>query len=182
MKPKIVLVSKEGIGIDSQMLEQTDEMDKAVRSDADIIILDIDSIKTEEIQEVKREKDIVLFTQELTEESLSKMIAYCMEDTIYTYRWNGHVRTLDLNDIYYFESVHRIIKAYREDGRYVQFYKKMDDLYQEIENLKMFIRPGKSHLVNIKYCKFEKEFVTVGEKRIHITRKYRKDLEKYSRF
>lgn len=179
MEPKIVFVSKSKIDVGNQGIQQMDEIADA--DEADIIILDIDSMDQTDMKRIKREKDIVLMTQELTEENISKMITYCMEDIKkdYSYKWNGRKKMLNLDDIIYFESVHRIIKAYKENGEYVQFYKKLDDLQQEIQNLKMFIRPNQSHLVNLKYCKFEKQFVIVGEKRIHITRKYKESMEKY---
>lgn len=165
----------------NQDIQQMNEIADAINDNADIIILDIDSMDKEDMQRIKRDKDIVLMTHELTEENLSKMITYCMEDIKkdYSYKWNGRKKTLNLDDIIYFESVHRIIKAYNEEGEYVQFYKKLDELQEEIQNLRMFIRPSQSHLVNLKYCKFEKEFVILGEKRIHITRKYKQNMNKY---
>lgn len=80
---------------------------------------------------------------------------------------------INLNDILYFESRHRIITIHTE-GRVYEFYDKLDNVQNKVDSMTdMFARPNKSCYVNLdKIEKYSSKNVTIKNEIIPVSRKY----------
>lgn len=71
---------------------------------------------------------------------------------IFSYSKRGVSHDINLNEILYFVSDHRIIQFKNLNGDTDSFYDKLDNVEETIyEKTKLFIRVGQSYLVNLKY-------------------------------
>lgn len=69
---------------------------------------------------------------DVTPEGIDRAISdFYVGEIPFKYRFNGLLDTIDLTDVVYFESNHREVKAYNENGEYIRFYEKLDDVEKE---------------------------------------------------
>lgn len=105
---------------------------------------------------------------------------YIYESYLYSYKASGVFNTVNLNDVKYFESSHRIIIIHLNNDSTFKFYKKLDDLQKEISEITpYFLRASKSFLINQKYItSFSSNTVYIinDDIEIHITDKYLNDF------
>lgn len=116
----------------------------------------------------------------LVVERAIKRIGLLKNQFTYVYKFNGAEYKLNLHDVLYFESVHRIIIGYLKNHSCIKFYEKLDDLEKVIEEIyPYFLRVSKSYLVNYHYC-FDnsKNYIYVDDCKIRITGKYRESYKK----
>lgn len=114
-------------------------------------------------------------------------IHYINYSYMYSFKSKGMINTINLNDVKYFESQHRIVLAYEMNGAIISFYKKLDEVEKEIlEIYPYFVRANKSFLVNLHSIKSlnGNHIMLINEDtKINVTSKYKKELlEKFSRF
>ncbi len=97
----------------------------------------------------------------------------------YKYYSNGSEMELYLDNVLYFESDHRIINVYIADGGIITFYKKLDDVQEEIDRMcDFFIRISKSIYVNYMYAEVKGYKLTIFDGRIvKVTRSYREQFK-----
>lgn len=99
----------------------------------------------------------------------------------YNYIFNGEMHTLNLSEVSYFYSFNRKVYAHMNDGKEVFFYKKIDEVENEINDIcYFFARANKSYLVNLRSVKniTHKKLTTMNNISISITQKYRDDFLK----
>lgn len=100
----------------------------------------------------------------------------------YVYKFNGVDYKLNLHDVLYFESIHRVIRAHLKNNTYVEFYEKLDVLEKNIDIIyPYFLRASKSYLVNFHFCNRQKDVVLINDISIKITVKYKKEFEEKMR-
>ncbi len=113
---------------------------------------------------------------EKTIDLILKRLHYIHESYMYSYRFNAITNTINLNEVRYFESQHRIIVIHTKNGSTFQFYKKLDELEKEILEISpYFLRANKSFLVNLKYvnsCSSNMIAIIDDDIEINITDKY----------
>ena len=81
-------------------------------------------------------------------------IRYLQNYYLYRYKSNGAVNTVNLKDIMYFESRHRIIVIHMKNQTTLTFYSKLDDVEQEVRKIcPFFLRVSKSYFINSNYIK-----------------------------
>ena len=101
------------------------------------------------------------------------------ESFLLSYYWNCCERTIGLDRILYFRSRHRVIEIICLNGVEGEFYKKLDELEEELQKQSVkFVRIGKSYLVNPKHIleKNRQEVVLDSGERLHITKKYNETM------
>ena len=101
---------------------------------------------------------------------------YLKEKFIFTYKSYGTIFKVDLKDVLYFESQHRIINIHMNTGEIAHFYEKLDNVENEIENIfPYFLRINKSYYVNYYFIeKHSNSFITIRGENIKISSKYKK--------
>jgi DNA-binding LytR/AlgR family response regulator len=119
-----------------------------------------------------------------TIEKILHRLHYLHNSYLYTYKSNGMINTINLNEVKYFESQHRVIIVYLNNGSILRFYSKLDDVEQEVDSITpCFVRVNKSYLVNMHYIKnYSKNKVLLCDEDIelHLTHKYEENfLSKY---
>lgn len=156
-----------------------DDIDDIAFSEFDLIIIDI-TLCSGKLDVAKTHSDKTVFViSGITEEIIDELIdLYRIGEYPFKYKFSGKEYTVDLNDIVYFESRHKIIRGYNEQGAFIRFYGKLDELQKKVDDFIFFLRVNKSHLVNYNYCKIERDKVTVNQKQIQISRNYKKELMK----
>lgn len=104
-----------------------------------------------------------------------KRLYYIKHEFIFEYNFNGVTSRVDLKEVIYFESKHRIINIHMCSGEIFYFYGKLDDVESEVEEMyRFFLRPNKSHYVNYNYVEhFSDRYITISGFDIKISRKYR---------
>ena len=89
-------------------------------------------------------------------------IRYIKNDFTYTYKIEGIKQKISLQNVLYFESIHRFINAYTHKNT-IKFYQKLDVVQKEIEGTcNFFLRANKSCLVNANYI------TNVSRTKIHL--------------
>lgn len=143
----------------------------------DLILVDVDICDTKlDVAKVQTDRTVFILP-ELTDEGLEKVLNNFKLGVIpFDYKFYGKKYTVDLNDIAYFESRHKIIRGYNDRGEFIRFYKKLDDLEKEVAFSAKFIRINKSHLANIDYCTLKNDKITVLSKEVQISRTRKKEL------
>ena len=156
-----------------------DDVNDIAFAEFDLIIIDI-SLCSGKLDITKAHSDKTVFViSSITEEVIDELIdLYRIGEYPFKYKFSGKEYTVDLNDIVYFESRHKIIRGYNEQGAFIRFYGKLDELQKKVDDFIFFLRVNKSHLVNYNYCKIERDKVTVNQKQIQISRNYKKELMK----
>lgn len=101
------------------------------------------------------------------------------QDCIFQYKLSGMVGRVNLRDVRYFESDHRIIKIHDISGNEHQFYGRLDDVEKEIEEMyKLFLRPCKSFYVNYNHVdKISNTYVFMDGMKLKISKMYKKRLD-----
>ena len=105
-------------------------------------------------------------------EKIIKRIKIYVDQKIFCFTNNRNKYRLNYSEIEYIESDKRICHLYDKDSKRYDFYKKLDDVNQELGN--GFLRCSKSFLVNkdyIEYSNSDKVILKDG-KEFTITRKY----------
>lgn len=140
----------------------------------DLVIVDIEMCNSKlDIARLQSGRTVFIMS-ELTDKNMDKVLCnYKVGEQLFSYSFNGKVYTVDLNDVVYFESKHREVIAYFENGESVRFYSKLDDVQSKIEDYVFFLRVNKSCLVNYNHCKINKYEVSVSNKIIPVSRTYK---------
>lgn len=107
-------------------------------------------------------------------------LAYIKHEFVYQYKFNGMTYRIDLNNVLYFESRHRIINIYCADGTIKQFYDKLDNVEKEIDEIyPCFLRANKSYYVNFNYItKSSNTAVIVKDIEIRFGRQYKQTFNR----
>lgn len=157
----------------------TNEIEDIEVKNYDLTIVDINICSGKLDVARLQSKRSVFILPEVTEESINKAIE-CFEVGYrpFTYRFSGKEHTIDLNDIVYFESRHRVIRAYNDRGEFVRFYCTLDDIQKKVDDMVFFLRVNKSYLVHYEYCTIEDGVVSFLDKDIQISRTYKKEFKK----
>lgn len=111
-------------------------------------------------------------------------ISYIKHEFIYQYKSNGALYRVNLNNVVYFESQHRIINIYCSDNTIQQFYAKLDDVEKDIEEIyPCFLRANKSYFINFNYItKTTNTTVTIGDMALNLGLQYKESFhEKYDK-
>ncbi len=155
----------------------SDDLDIDV-NEYDLTIVDI-SMCSGRLDTAKMQSNRTVFMiPELTKENIEKTINnFKVDVSLFRYSFNGEKHTIDLNDVVLFESKHRQVRAYFENGESVRFYKKLDDVQEEIDNYVFFLRINKSCLINSIHCDIQKDEVTVFNRHIPVSRTYKKEFK-----
>lgn len=105
-----------------------------------------------------------------------KRLYYLKKKFIFTYKTNQTICKIDLKEVVFFESKHRIVIIHTINEEEIKFYGKLDKIENEIEEIyPCFLRPNKSHYINYHYIEeFSNSFVKVNGMEIKITPKYNK--------
>lgn len=100
-----------------------------------------------------------------------------LKNKIYSFEYKGEKYNIDLNEVLYFESRHRIIVLHAERENY-EFYDKLDNVQNAIDGITdAFARPNKSCYVNLnKIEKHTSSNITIKNQVIPISRKYAKEF------
>lgn len=160
------------------MIFYIDRLDDLQEQEFDLALIDIALCKGKLSVTKYQSARTVFLLLDITEESINEVIASFYVGVIpFTYSFNGLEYTIDLNDIVYFESEHREIKGYYENGEYIRFYDKLDNVESMVDDTVMFLRINKSCLVNYNYCKIQKDNVDVMDQQMHISRTYKKSVQ-----
>ena len=103
-----------------------------------------------------------------------KRLYYIKKEFIFRYKSNGMTYKIDLKNVLYFESQHRIINIYICAGNRLQYYDKLDNVERAVEEIyPYFLRPNKSYYVNYNYVDiFSDSHITIDGFDIKISRKY----------
>ena len=81
-----------------------------------------------------------------------RRLHYLKEKYIFHFKSNGNTFAIDLKNIMYFESKHRVIIIHTSNGNTYQFYDKLDNVEKFIEErYPFFVRINKSYYVNFNY-------------------------------
>lgn len=114
--------------------------------------------------------------------SALQRIYYIYHSYLYKYKTNGAVNTVNLKDVMYFESKHRIVVIHMKNQSELTFYSKLDDVEQDVEKIcSFFLRVSKSFFINtnyIKYCTGAEAGLT-DDTKIRVTSKYTKAVISY---
>lgn len=154
----------------------SDNLDIEIRA-YDLVIVDI-SLCEGRLDVAKMQSNVTVFLMlDITEQNVDKvMYDFGTGEYPFTYSFSGKEHTVDLNDIAYFESRHKIVRGYNEEGAFIRFYDKLDQVQKKVNDFVFFLRVNKSYLVNYNYCKIEKDVVKISGKEIKISRSYKKEL------
>lgn len=100
-----------------------------------------------------------------------------LKNKIYSFEYKGEKYNIDLNEVLYFESRHRIIVLHAERENY-EFYDKLDNVQNATDGITdAFARPNKSCYVNLnKIEKHTSSNITIKNEVIPISRKYAKEF------
>lgn len=154
----------------------SDDLDIEIRA-YDLVIVDI-SLCEGRLDVAKMQSNVTVFLMlDITEQNVDKvMYDFGTGEYPFIYSFSGKEHTVDLNDIAYFESRHKIVRGYNEEGAFIRFYDKLDQVQKKVDDFVFFLRVNKSYLVNYNYCKIEKDVVKISGKEIKISRSYKKEL------
>lgn len=105
---------------------------------------------------------------------------YIKREFIYRYKYNGIFHNINLKDVLYFESQHRVVNIHCVDGLTHQFYEKLDNVEKEIEEIyPCFLRANKSYYINFNYIsEFSNSSVSINGIEIKLGRQYKERFSK----
>lgn len=130
-------------------------------------------------------KPFIVSDLKKTLEKAIERLNYFSNDYFYTYKSNGVNHTIDLKNVVYFESQHRLINAHCKESDTFQFYEKLNKVEKEISDYyPYFIRVNQSFYVNFNYItSCAASTVTLNnEYTIKISPKYKQSFEEKYRF
>ncbi|MBQ4523318.1 MAG: response regulator transcription factor [Lachnospiraceae bacterium] len=114
-----------------------------------------------------------------------RRLHYLKEKYIFHFKSNGNTFAIDLKNIMYFESKHRVIIIHTSNGNTYQFYDKLDNVEKFIEErYPFFVRINKSYYVNFNYViYYNLSHVEIDGMILNISPQYKTNLmEKLSLF
>lgn len=154
----------------------SDDLDIEIKA-YDLVIVDI-SLCEGRLDVARLQSNATVFLMlNVIEQNVDKVIYdFGTGEYPFTYSFSGKEHTVDLNDIAYFESCHKIVRGYNEEGAFIRFYDKLDQVQKKVDDFVFFLRVNKSYLVNYNYCSIEKDVVKISGKEIKISRSYKKEL------
>lgn len=155
----------------------SEDIDIKVR-EYDLVIIDIELCNSKlDIARLQSNRTVFIMS-ELTNENMDKVLCdFKVGEHLFSYSFKGVAYTIDLNDVVYFESKHREVIAYFENGESVRFYSKLDDVQARIDDYVFFLRVNKSCLVNFNHCEIKKNEVSVSNRLIPVSRTYKKSFK-----
>ncbi|MCM1159343.1 MAG: LytTR family transcriptional regulator [Bacteroidales bacterium] len=140
----------------------------------DLVIVDME-LCSGKLDIARLQSSRTVFILKDVDEHIDKLISdFWIGERLFRYRINGEELAVDLNDIIYFESNHRIITAYRDNDEPIRFYRKLDDVQREVDDYIFFLRVNQSCLVNYNYCAIKNDEVTVRKRKLQVSRTYKK--------
>lgn len=156
----------------------SDDLDIEIKA-YDLVIVDI-SLCEGRLDVARLQSNATVFLMlNVIEQNVDKVIYdFGTGEYPFTYSFSGKEHTVDLNDIAYFESCHKIVRGYNEEGAFIRFYDKLDQVQKKVDDFVFFLRVNKSYLVNYNYCSIEKDVVKISGKEIKISRSYKKEFQK----
>lgn len=109
-----------------------------------------------------------------------KRLLFLNRDCFYSFKYNGVIQRVSLKSVMYFESQHRIVNIYLNNGSILQFYGKLDDVEKDIEETyPYFVRVSKSYYINYSYITTMNHLsATVNNIEIRIGKKYKEEANK----
>ena len=132
------------------------------------------------------EKPIIINKLTSVVNSALTRIHYLNYSYLYTYKANGKINIINLKEVMYFESQHRIVLIHMKNETTISFYNKLDSVENEVDKIyPFFIRVSKSFLVNINFVKslYKTEVCLLDDTLIKITHSYEKNvLSKFDNF
>lgn len=92
----------------------------------------------------------------------------------FLFSYNGKNHIIDLNDVVFFSSEHKVIHIKMEDREY-RFYGKLDDVQKDVDKAHpLFARISKSYLINVLYLdNYGSREVKINGENLTVTEKYR---------
>lgn len=101
-------------------------------------------------------------------------IQYLKPESLFTYKSKGNTYQINIKDVLYFESKHRIINIHFKDGNIHEFYDKLDNVELYINDIcDYFLRPSKSYLVNFYFLsRVSNTSLLISDIEINIGQKY----------
>lgn len=133
-------------------------------------------VKAEPFDFLEKTVDEINFNKTL-ERAINRLL-HLNHDYTYMYKFNGITFIIDLQNVIYFESRHRVILIHKSNGDIAKFYAKLDEVEKEIESIyPYFARATKSYYVNIKYATRISNFeIKIGDLELKISSKYKLDF------
>lgn len=145
----------------------------------DLVIVDIELCGSKLDVARLQSSRTVFIMPELTNKNLDKVLCnFKVGEHLFSYSFKGDTFTIDLNDVVYFESKHREVLAYFENGESVRFYGKLDDVQSRTEDYIFFLRVNKSCLVNYNHCEIRKHEVIISNRAVPVSRTYKEAFKK----
>lgn len=96
----------------------------------------------------------------------------------FCYRRGGHLNTVPLKDIEYFESNRNHVVIHTVHGE-IDFTQSLSCVWEEVKQYDIFVKPGKSYIVNLRYYSIYKNQIVLNEneneKLVSIGRSFKKD-------
>ena len=104
---------------------------------------------------------------------------YIKQEFIYSYKYYGVTYSINLKDVMYFESQHRIINIYFSDHTVKKFYGKLDDVEKEVEEMfPYFLRVNQSYYINYNHVShITTKSVVINNLSLTIGKKYKETYE-----
>lgn len=108
-------------------------------------------------------------------ENAIKRLLHINQSYFYIFKFNGISYQIDLKDVVYFDSCHRIVQIHDNKGHIFQFYEKLDNVERDIEKIcPLFIRIHKSYYINMNYISnISSTHVCIDNLSIKVTPKYK---------
>lgn len=79
-----------------------------------------------------------------------RRLNYIYAEYMYTYKSHGLSNVVNLKDVVYFESQHRVVNIVMNNNTVSRFYDKLDMVEQQIDRIcDFFLRISKSYLINL---------------------------------
>lgn len=126
------------------------------------------------------DKPITLDKLKQPTENAIKRLLHINQDCFYKFSFNGLGSQINLKDVVYFESRHRIIQIRHIKENGLRFYDKLDNVEKKIENIyPYFVRINKSYYVNKNYVtKVSATYICIDDMSIKISAKYKDNIKR----
>lgn len=111
-----------------------------------------DIVNAEPFQFLHKPVNEVLLSHTVTK--ALQRINYMYSSYMYTYKYSGLTNIVNLHDVMFFESKHRIVEIHMKNNTVSSFYSKLDIVEEEINDIcNLFLRINKSYLLNQLFVK-----------------------------
>lgn len=116
------------------------------------------------------------FFQETINDACKRILT--LQKSFFSFSYNGTYYKVNLNDVKYFYSTHRIINLRTQGSQPLHFYGKLDDIQEQIAAIHPdFLRPNKSYLINFNYISsFNRTALLIEEQEISISKQYQQSF------